>query len=121
MQSLGNNDSPRANAGLEVCFRFSNDMCRASVGGSLEAFFRYAANPTFQCLVDHAGYDARLSSRIDAAKFRGAMAAFVVDAEKKGKRRQFLFTLEKQRRPPQTDCWLIRECLPMDKAIYQTI
>ena len=122
MNALGSNDEPYKNAGLEVCFNFSNDMCRAAVGGSLEEFFRYATNPTFSCLVDHKNYEARLSSRMKKGKFRGPMSTFVVDvAKKSGGSRSFLFTLEKQRRPPLQDCWLVRECLAVDKAIYQTI
>lgn len=29
MEALTNNDDPKVNAGLEVCFNFSNDRCRA--------------------------------------------------------------------------------------------
>ena len=38
MNFLQNNDEPRMNSGLEVCWNFSSDSCRAANGGSLEAF-----------------------------------------------------------------------------------
>jgi hypothetical protein len=38
LDALLQNDNPRKNAGLEVCFDFSSDRCRAGLGGNVEDF-----------------------------------------------------------------------------------
>jgi hypothetical protein len=55
---------------------------------------------------------------------RGEMATClvtVVPAREDLDARQFLWTLQQQRRPPKQGCWLVWECLAMDGAIYQTL
>ena len=142
MNALGRNDTPRPDHGLTVCFNFSSDMCRAAVGGSLEAFLQYARNPTFSQLVNHASWDGEVGSRIPATQTRGALTTEMVTVETgDGRTKKFLWTMQQpvpksnlfgaqplclrhrqqQRRPPLTGCWLVHECLAVDNAVQQTL
>ena len=123
MNALGRNDDPFPDAGLEVCFSFSSDMCRAAVGGDLEAFRQYARNPTFSQLIGHRSWTGEHGSRIAAGPMRGAMSTIMVTVVTgaTGKERKFLWTLQQQRRPPNQDCWLVHECLNVENAIQQTL
>lgn len=72
--------SSAAAAGLEVCFHFSSDRCRAAMGGSLDAFNVYAQNPTFAHLVHCASWRiVAVGPVIPAATHRGAMQTVLVD------------------------------------------
>ena len=140
---------------LEVCFNFSSDRCRAAVGGTLEEFTQYAANPVFGKLINCDSYEIlKTGNVIPGTQFRGEMQTFLIEIQKgttaqdamkawkqtaaatPGKRltleerlRQramankeeqpvvddegikFLWTLQKERRPPRQNCWLVHEVL----------
>ena len=122
MNALGRNDAPRADAGLETCWNFSSGMCRAAVGGSLAAFRAYARNPTFASLVNHASWDGAPGNRIAGSQTRGEMATTMVTViTADGATRKFLWTLQQERRPPLAGCWLVYECLAVDRAFTQTL
>ena len=83
LDALLHNDNPRINIGLEVCFEFSSDRCRASLGGSLEEFISYASNPTFSSMV---------GPIIAGTNTRGAMQTVLIQVTPaKGKDRHFLW------------------------------
>lgn len=163
---------------LEVCFNFSSDRCRAAVGGTLEEFMAYAANPTFGKLVHCGGYKIKSVGPIIAGSVtRGAMQTIMVEIQKaltvndaissytkehKGRRpieerireqeardrgelmassgetqqlpssleaetsctsssgTHFLWTLQKERRPPRQNCWLVHEVLFVKNAFELT-
>jgi hypothetical protein len=68
---------------LEVCFNFSTDRCRAAVGGSLEEFIQYAANPVFSALVNCDSYEfVSIGPIIASGMHRGAMQTVLVDVKK---------------------------------------
>ena len=78
---------PSPNAGLERCFNFADNMCRAAVGGSsssnaagttLEAFIKYASNPVFAKMVGCAGFEFEEVSVLAGSETRGALATCVV-------------------------------------------
>jgi hypothetical protein len=123
MDALLHNGEPYANAGLEVCWNFSSDRCRAAQGSSLEKFIQFANNPVFGSMVDAQTW--RITSTgplIPGTQTRGAMQtvlAEVVPAQ--GRTREFLWTLQRERRPPRQDCWLVHECLFKDAAYEQTL
>lgn len=124
MTHLLSNDDPRQNAGLEVCFVFSSDRCRAAQGGTLEAFIEHANNPTFGSMVDAREWStANVGSIIAGTATRGAMQTVLVDVKPgDGARdRRFLWTLQQERRPPMQGCWLVHECLFVEAAIHQTL
>lgn len=167
----------RSDLALEVCFNFSTDRCRAAVGGSLEKFLQYAANPVFGALVHCDDYEiVSIGPIIPGGQHRGAMQTVLLDVQKQqekgvgganqvveqqqqkkrptaeeraaarrrqerlqrqerdddddndkeepvvddGKRR-FLWTLQKERRPPRQDCWLIHEVLFVKNAYALTL
>ena len=123
MDALLHNGEPYANAGLEVCWNFSSDRCRAAQGSSLEKFIQFANNPVFGSMVDAQTW--RVCSTgplIPGTPTRGAMQtvlAEVVPAQ--GRTREFLWTLQRERRPPRQDCWVVHECLFKDAAYTQTL
>jgi hypothetical protein len=113
MTYLQYNDLACENSGLEVCYNFSSDRCRAANGGNLDQFIRYANNPTFQSMVGALDWKIlSVGTEIPGTPTRGAMKTILVDvAPYKGKlSRRFLWTMQKERRPPRQNCWLVHEC-----------
>jgi hypothetical protein len=93
MDALLQNDIPRKNAGLEVCFYFSSDRCRAALGGSVEDFISYASNPTFGSMTNANEYIVlSVGPIIPATMTRGAMQTVLVRVTPlKGDHRTFLW------------------------------
>jgi hypothetical protein len=93
MDALLQNDSPRKNSGLEVCFDFSSDRCRAALGGSVEDFILYASNPTFGSMTNAKEYIVLSVGRIiPATMTRGAMQTVLIKVTpSKGDYRTFLW------------------------------
>lgn len=124
MTYLQYNDLACENSGLEVCFSFSSDRCRASNGGSMENFVRYANNPTFQSMVGALDWKIlNVGTEISGTPTRGAMKTILVDVSpyKEKKHRRFLWTMQKERRPPRQNCWLVHECIYVENSYSQTI
>lgn len=122
MDALMKNSEPYGNAGLEVCFNFSSDRCRAAQGGSLEKFIEFADNPTFGSMVDAKSWEIMSTGPIIAGtNTRGAMQTQLVDVTPgNGRKRRFLWTLQQERRPPRQGCWLVHECIVVENAYSQT-
>mmetsp|Transcript_20099 Transcript_20099/g.61920 ORF Transcript_20099/g.61920 Transcript_20099/m.61920 type:complete len:179 (-) Transcript_20099:3-539(-) len=121
MNALGRNDDPTPDRGLTLCFAYSDDMCRAAVGGSLDAFLQYARNPTFSQLIDHQSWSGKVGTAIPASQTRGAMqTSMVTVVNSRGQTRKFLWTMQQQRRPPRQGVWLVHECLNVDMAFAKT-
>lgn len=151
----------KASDSLEICFNFSSDRCRAAVGGTLEEFVRYAANPSFGPLVNCDDYEiVSIGPVIPGGTHRGEMQTVLMDikkgltvqdalkvAEESQRKRptfeerlrqreieatgevgevvndgkiRYLWTLQKERRPPRQDCWLVHEVLFTKNAFQQT-
>lgn len=123
MDTLSRNNEPYANAGLECCFNFSTDRCRAAQGGSLEMFVRYASNPVFASMVDALDWQVLSTGPlIQGTLTRGAMQTVLINVQpRKGEARRFLWTLQQERRPPRQDCWLVWECLSVENAFSHTL
>jgi len=122
MDSLAKNDEPRANAGLEVCFDFSSDRCRAALGGSLENFINFASNPIFASMVNAKEWNVvSVGPVIAGSQTRGAMKTVLIDLKpESGRDRRFLWTLQQERRPPRQGCWLVHECIFVENAFAMT-
>jgi hypothetical protein len=99
-------------------------FAQAALGGSLEKFRQYAANPVFGYLVNCDDWEAlSIGPVIQGTPTRGAMQT-VLMAAKKGaeeERRTFLWTLQQERRPPLQGCWIIHEVLYVKNAFAQTL
>jgi hypothetical protein len=122
MNALLQNGVPYINAGLETCWNFSSDTCRASQGGSLEHFIQHASNPIFASLVNAESWSVSSTGPIiPGTPTRGAMQTVLTKVVSAGKEREFLWTLQRERRPPRQNCWLIRECLNKDQAYQNTL
>lgn len=55
---------------------------------------------------------------------RGVMKTVLISVtpcDVKLKERKFLWTLQKERRPPLQGCWLIHECIAVDNAFTITL
>jgi hypothetical protein len=66
--------------GLEVCFTFSNDRCRAAIGGNLIDFFQYATNPTFTYLTSCSSYSViAMGPIILGTTHRGSMQTILIE------------------------------------------
>jgi hypothetical protein len=48
-------------------------------------------------------------------------AQIVTIAATNGNSMRFLWTLQQERRPPLAGCWLVRQCLYVENAIYETL
>lgn len=125
LDALSVNNEPKDDAGLEVCWNFSSDNCRAAIGGSLEEFIQFANNPVFQSMVDAQEWKTiSIGPEIAGTQHRGAMQTFLVEVittESAKKIRRFLWTMMKERRPPRQGCWLVHECIAVDKAHQLTV
>jgi hypothetical protein len=93
MDGLSNNDTPWANAGLEICFEYSSDRNRAAQGGSLDDFITYASNPTFSAMVNAKEYSVeKVGAYIPGTMTRGAMQTVLIKVQSlKGEERSFLW------------------------------
>lgn len=111
------------NEGLEVCFNFSSDYLQAPFQGSLEKFSEHANNPIFGSLVKCTKYTiVSAGPLIPGTTTRGAMQTFLMDVESPGSEdRRYLWTLQKERRPPRSDCWLVHEVLFVKNAFQLTL
>ena len=122
MDYLLTNEEPKANAGLEVCFNFSSDRCRAALGGSLENFVLYASNPTFGSMINAKEWTkVKVGPIVPGTNTRGAMQTVLVDLKPaSGRDRRFLWTMQQERRPPRQGCWLVHECVFVENAFFLT-
>ena len=117
----------RQEAGLEVCWRFSSDRCRAALGGSLERFAQYATNPVFGYLVNCADYQViSVGPTIKGTPTRGDMQTILMEAKQCNDKveefpRRFLWTFQKERRPPRQNCWMIHEVIYVKNAYALTL
>jgi len=136
MSAMQTNTDPFIDAGLEVCFNFSSDSCRAALGGSLSEFITYAHNPTFGSMLNMDHWEIlRVGDEIAASQTRGAMQTFLTrvvpgrgifsGGDPKNNppppSRHFLWTLQKERRPPRQGCWLVHECILVENAFALTL
>ena len=79
MEALQQNDKPRENTGLKVCFGFSSDRCRAALGGNLDDFISYANNPTFGTMINAKDFVVfSVGPVIAATKTRGGMQTVLI-------------------------------------------
>ena len=119
MESLGNAKG-ETSEGLEVCFNFSSDHLKAFFGGNLERFLEHANNPVFASLVKCTEWEiVSIGPVIPGTNTRGAMQTVLMDV-KAPEQRRFLWTLQRERRPPRQNCWLVHECLFVKNAFQLT-
>jgi len=123
MNALLHNSEPYDNAGLEVCWNFSSDRCRAAQGGSFDHFIEFAGNPVFASLVNAKEWSVlTFGNVIPGTQTRGPMQTVLTQViPHHGRTREFLWTLQRERRPPRQDCWLVHECIFKDAAYEQTL
>ena len=98
---------------------------QAALGGSIEAFRDYATNPVFSHLVNCRGWKlVSVGPVIEGTPTRGAMQTVLIDVvadPTDDPPRQFLWTLQRERRPPRQGCFLVHECIYVRNAYDLTL
>ena len=73
--------------GLETCFAFSSDQCRAAIGGSITEFIKYAENPPFKYLVackgrgENSWQICKIGPVISGTRNRGSLQTVLMTVE----------------------------------------
>jgi hypothetical protein len=66
--------------GLDVCYAFSNDRCRAAIGSNINEFYQYATNPTFAYLTSCISYSIISTGPIiNGTAHRGSMQTVLME------------------------------------------
>ena len=118
MDGLMENNEPYSNAGIEICWNFSSDQCRAAHQGSFEKFIEFAT-PAFSHMANAEGWTLHSKGAlIEGTATRGPMQSFLVSVVSKSgmEERNVHWVLQRERRPPNQDCWLIQECRSSEKS-----
>lgn len=124
MEALSHNSEPYSNAGLEVCWNFSSDRCRAALGGSFDDFVDFASNPVFASMVNAKDWSIKSTgNEIPGTQTRGAMQTVLITVvpHNGSRQREFLWTVYRERRPPRQNCWLVHECIAKEAAYQHTL
>jgi hypothetical protein len=115
--------------GLEVCFDFSSDQCRAAVGGSSTILPNRHQPSKFWSMPRN---QVSVGSLIPGTPTRGAMQTVLMDAilpvtsaslQQPGDdgARRFLWTLQQERRPPRQGYWVVHSVIYVKNAYQLTL
>ena len=100
MAALQQNDSPRADAGIETAFRFASPGNRMSTG-PLSNFRRLVRAPVFAPLIDHQ------SAEVEVVQRRGDQALLLIRIiAHDGSPAVYEFVMTRQYLPPYQGCWM---------------
>ena len=113
-----------ADWGRRYNWLFFNDVVRANWGGDPDEFCRQERNQP-KGLANCEEFNIEEPNVIAGTPTRGALCTMIVKVKCRDAipmpSRRFLWTLQQERRPPLTGCWLIREVLAVDRAIDLTV
>eukprot|EP00967_Tisochrysis_lutea_P121248 scaffold199631_cov37-Tisochrysis_lutea.AAC.1 len=118
---------PDRRSGLHLNWDFASGMMRTIHRGDFERFVTWSENsPVFGTMLGCDGFTMEMDTLqlLPGTLTRGDMAKLVVDVIPSSpmlKPRKFLWTLQQERRPPLTGCWLVTQVLAIDKALELTI
>ena len=114
MRALGNNDSPQADAGIALTYRFASPGNKRNTG-PLERFSTLFENAAYKPMINHANLEIGESSLIDSI-----MYVPVIITDHKGEKAGYMFYLSKQQGDPYHNCWMtdkvIRVRLPKSSS-----
>lgn len=100
VEALGENDTPRADAGIEAAFNFASPANKRATG-PLSRFRRLFETPAYGPMIGHEG------ATYSAPRVDGTVARMgVILTTETGARVGYLFRLSKQGEPPCKDCWM---------------
>ena len=118
---------------LPTLFRFTTPAGRVAFapppiqggmqGGVTEAYFKENANHPLLCLLECQAFAVvGEPTLIEPTMTRGGLgtAKLQVDMPEQPPR-NFLVSLEQQRRPPLAGCWLIKEALALERTAFQML
>ncbi len=100
VEALGDNDTPREDAGIEAAFNFASPANKRATG-PLDRFRRLFDTPAYGPMIDHEG------ATYSAPQVEGTVAQMgVILTTAQGDRVGYLFRLSKQSGSPHDDCWM---------------
>jgi len=115
VDALGNNDSPRAGAGIEAAFNFASPANRRATG-PLRRFRTLFETPAYGPMIDHR------SARLSEVQTQGDMARVgVLMVTESGDRIGYLFQLSRQTESPYEECWMTDAVVPIDVGDVETV
>ena len=90
----------------------------------MEQFIYFAGNPVFKQLINAREWKVlSIGPEINAGMTRGAMKTVLISVKPMNadfNERKFLWTLQKERRPPRQGFWLVHECIAVENAFGMT-
>jgi hypothetical protein len=100
VEALGDNDTPREDAGIEAAFNFASPANKRATG-PLDRFRRLFDTPAYGPMIDHGG------ATYSAPQVEGTVAQMgVILTTAQGDRVGYLFRLSRQSGPPHDGCWM---------------
>lgn len=100
VEALGENDTPRADAGIEAAFNFASPANKRATG-PLSRFRKLFETPAYGPMIGHDG------ATYSAPQVDGPVAQIgVILTTEEGVRVGYLFRLSKQEEPPCEGCWM---------------
>jgi len=117
---------------LPTLFRFMTPAGRIAIappppqaglqGGVTEAWFEDNANHPLLCLLECEGFAIDEPTLIEPTMTRGGLGTVKLQVDMTEQpSRNFLVSLEQQRRPPLAGCWLIKEALALERTAFQML
>ena len=108
MNALGDNNSPSADAGIELTFRFAAPSNKR-VTGPIERFAEMVKGETYRPLIDHREYE------VGAIRESGnnAFVPIILSASD-GRTMAYMFRLGKQVEAPFEGAWMTEAVYPID-------
>lgn len=99
-EALGNNDTPYADAGIEITFRFASPQNKLATG-PLSHFVAIVRSPAYALMINHA------SAKFGSAHVEGDVAQVpVVLTAPNGDQAGYVFRLSRQSEAPYEQCWM---------------
>jgi hypothetical protein len=100
VEALGENDTPRADAGIEAAFNFASPANKRATG-PLSRFRQLFETPAYRPMIGHEG------ATYSTPQVEGAVAQIgVILTTGEGVRVGYLFRLSRQEKPPCEGCWM---------------
>ena len=117
VEALGNNNTPREDAGIEAAFNFASPANKRATG-PLSRFRQLFETPAYGPMIDHDGATYSAPQIEDAVARMG-----VILTTTQGSRVGYLFRLSKQEDPPHEGCWMTDavQRVPVDQVDTQEI
>lgn len=106
LDALANNDSPRADAGIEITYRFASPGNR-ELTGPLPRFIEMVKNPVYGPMVNHQGVEYG-----ETVKRQGKVMIPVLLTAENGRKAAYIFVVGMQEEECE-GCWMTEAVFPV--------